>query len=291
MLQYEWQIQPYEKNLSLFDLLRRKFCPAKFSNRKVKGFIDAGYCFIQGRCERFSKTRLIEGSKVELCIPQSTKTTSSVLFEDDTLLVINKAAALTCDARLIRSLHKDHGPLFLVHRLDKETTGALLLAKNQTSFDALKQQFQQRDVQKRYLALVDGIIKPKGSVENFLAPIQRGQGFVKWGEKSGGLWASTRWMRLAAQKNASLVALYPKTGRTHQLRVHLAGMQHPILADFVYGEKFQCSFKATRQLLHAYELGFVHPQTQKTMHIQAPLADDIKAAIQELFGDKACEYV
>jgi len=284
-------VQPDETNLSLFDFLQIKFCDKKYSKRKVKGFIDAGYCFVQGRPERFYRTKVQAGSEVQLRVPKTEKTTVSILFDDDALLVINKPPKITCDERLVRELYKDHGPLYLVHRLDKETSGVVLLAKTESAFFYLQNQFEERKIEKHYIALVDGVLSASGQIENFLAPVARRQGAVKWGVQPKGFWASTSFTRLTCKKDASLVSLYPKTGRTHQLRVHLSSCKHPILGDFVYGQSFMCRYTPSRQLLHAYELRFLHPETSETMHIQAPIAEDIQDASHLLFGKKACEYL
>lgn len=108
-----------------------------------------------------------------------------------------------------------------------------------------------------------------------------------WGSVSQekGVAAATSWHVLKKGKQASLLQCFPETGRTHQIRVHLSGMGHPILGDHQYGKKFTCSYQAPRCLLHANKIGFIHPFLHKEIAIGAPMPEDFKDAMVSLFGD------
>jgi 23S rRNA pseudouridine955/2504/2580 synthase/23S rRNA pseudouridine1911/1915/1917 synthase len=209
------------------------------------------------------------------------------LFEDEALLVYNKPAGINSDEKGILQLWKSTLPhLQLVHRLDRDTTGILLLAKQPAIFDQLVSQFKQYQVNKRYLAIVDGgMEQAKGKIENYLGKKRAYAGQTIWGAvaSSKGLYAYTEWERLKKGHRASLVACYPKTGRTHQIRVHMAEMGHPILGDFQYGKQFQCEHRPPRTLLHAESIQFKHPLSGREMSLTAPLPDDFKIAQQQLF--------
>ncbi len=282
-MQCEWQVQPAEANMSLLAFLQGKFKDC--SMRKIKGWIDAGFCTVRGQRVRFSKTCVRAGERVLLHVPQQVQKDIQILFEDDLLLIIDKPAGITCDERLVRDLAKRQKKVELIHRLDKETTGILLCAKTPEIKKYFVEEFRNLAVHKRYVAVVDGVVKGgEGTIENYLGPIQRYQGHVKWGQvHSDGHYACTEWRVLKRGKNASFLELSPKTGKTHQLRVHTSGMGHPILGDHTYAKGFRCPYKATRVLLHAELLAFKHPVNQEIMHFTAPLPEDLAACVKELF--------
>jgi 23S rRNA-/tRNA-specific pseudouridylate synthase len=134
------------------------------------------------------------------------------------------------------------------------------------------------------VAIVDGkVAKENGVIENYLGPIQRYQGHVKWGVvPADGHFASTSWKVLKRFATATLLHLMPKTGKTHQLRVHTSGMGHPILGDFTYGKTFRCPYKAPRTLLHAKAIAFQHPVTGEKLELSCPLPADFEACLAEL---------
>ena len=170
--------------------------------------------------------------------------------------------------------------------MDRETTGVLILAKEKGVFDNLVEQFKHFQVQKRYLTIVDGQVEqPKGIIENYLGKKRSYAGQTIWGsvQQSKGLYASTEWIRLKKGKSVTLMACYPKTGRTHQIRVHMAEIGHPILGDFQYSKEFECRYRPTRYLLHSEEITFQHPLTGEALFLKAPIPDDFKKAQQKLF--------
>jgi 23S rRNA-/tRNA-specific pseudouridylate synthase len=147
--------------------------------------------------------------------------------------------------------------------------------------------FKTHEIEKVYLAIVDGIPKnSSGIIDNYLGKIHEYEGQSLWGTVPAhkGHHAVTAWELQKKGFQASLLRCYPKTGRTHQIRVHMSEMGHPILGDKQYGRSVHCPYNALRCLLHAYELSFIHPDTQQKMHFQAPLPQDFKIALDQLMG-------
>ena len=267
----------------------------KYSARFLKSLIEKNGCQINGRTERFASTILGIGDRVSLHLEQPISSASHqvepqrIIFEDDALLVYNKPAGINCDENGILKPLKNIAPsLQLVHRLDRNTTGVLLLAKQPKIFENLVNQFRHLKVEKRYLAIVDGVIlKSKGVIKNYLGKKVSFAGQTIWGSviAAHGLHACTEWECLMKGKLASLLACVPMTGRTHQIRVHMAEMGHPILGDFQYGKEFLCSYRPFRPLLHAKEIRFQHPKTGKPLVFTAPLPEDFIKALHELFEE------
>lgn len=171
----------------------------------------------------------------------------------------------------------------IVHRLDKETSGVLLIAKTPEAFANLQRQFKERGVKKTYLAIVHGRLVPdEGEIR---APVGR----LPWnrerfGVLPGGREAVTRYVRISnvqfpmSNETLSLVELYPETGRTHQLRVHLQYLGHPVVGDSLYaGRKRSRADRevAPRVMLHAWKIALEHPTTQAPLAIEAPIPDDM----------------
>lgn len=254
--------------------------------RKIKGWIDAGFCFVNGKQERFSRSKVPAYATISLEIPKQEKKELSFLFEDEAILVLNKPAGISCDERLVSQLAKCKKSALLVHRLDKETTGVLLCAKSNEIKDYFIEQFRNHLMQKHYVAIVDGVVQGEcGTIENYLGPISRFEGHVKWGKvNKDGHFAETHWKVLKRAKKATMLELRPKTGRTHQLRVHTSQMGHPILGDFTYADTFRCPYKSARVLLHAERLAFTHPKTKRIVEYQAEIPADFAACLKELFS-------
>lgn len=289
----EWVVSSQESGSKLISFLSHHLGDS-YSSRYLKKVIEGNCCQINGRVERFASTLLGTGDLVSLVVEPSFVSfpyrveSARILFEDEDLLVYDKPAGVSCDeGGMIALLKPSHPSIRLVHRLDRQTTGVLLLAKNAVAFDNLVKQFKQLLVHKSYLTLVDGIMtKSQGVVENYLGKKRTYAGQTIWGEVKPvhGLYARTEWKCLKKGKKASFVQCLPKTGRTHQIRVHLSEMGHPILGDYQYGKRFECPYKAKRYLLHAEEVEFVHPRTNVRMRLKAPLPDDFLMAQKELFN-------
>lgn len=200
-----------------------------------------------------------------------------VIFQDETILVVNKPSGLlsnpgiapeTKDCLLSR-LEAEYGELYLVHRLDCDTSGILVLARNKAAERHLKIQWQNRQVKKRYVARVEGLVtSTSGIIDKPLAPDTDNPPFQKVCYYTGKP-AQTEYSVLALEENTSRLALWPLTGRTHQLRVHLLDLGHPILNDPFYGTNKNLPSE-TRLLLHADQLRFLHPSTQMAVEFNCP---------------------
>lgn len=222
-----------------------------------------------------------------------------ILYEDDELLVIDKPSGIvvnrantvsekTIEDWVRETYHTTMDRAGTVHRIDKETSGILLIAKTPEAFGELQRQFKAREVKKTYLALVHGKLVPdKGEIR---APVGR----LPWnpqrfGIVPGGKDAVTKYKVLqdivlrSKTMSYSLVELSPETGRTHQIRVHLKYINHPIVGDYLYaGRKTSRDDRvwAPRVMLHAWKISFTHPATGKTLAIETPVPDDMERIIQ-----------
>lgn len=288
----KYEVSKRHTGLSLLLFLTEVCASFHYSKKFLKRAIDQGLCEINGKTERFSSSVLYEKDvvRVHFCEESSNKigkkNEKEILFEDNFLVVYNKPARLACDEQGVLSLFPG---LRLVHRLDKDTTGLLLLAKDEKTFQSMVHLFKSYGVQKTYRAIVDKTLRhQKGKIENYLIKKQSFAGQSIWGAttEKNGLYACTEWVQLRAGKNATLVACFPKTGRTHQIRVHFAEMGHPLLGDFQYGKHFSCTFRPSRYLLHAQKLAFLHPFTNQPLEFEAPLPQDFKEAEAYLFNKK-----
>lgn len=288
----EWIVPSEESGNKLLTFLLHRL-EGKYSARALKKIIEQNGCEVNGRTERFASTILGKGDHICLYLEHAKSSfspivePSCILFEDEALLIYNKPAGVNSDEKGLLQLWKETLPsLQLVHRLDRDTTGVLVLAKQTIVFHNLVEQFKQLQVEKRYLAIVDGIVdQVKGKIENYLGKKHAYAGQTIWGAVSQvkGLYASTEWERLHKGQAASLMICYPKTGRTHQIRVHMAEMGYPILGDYQYGKQFQCTYRPLRTLLHAEAIRFHHPITGNELHVTAPLPNDFKIAQKKLF--------
>ena len=218
-----------------------------------------------------------------------------VIFQDDSILVINKPSGLvvnisdTSPQDTLQDLMKDIIKIDpedvsefaqrdgIVHRIDKDTSGLLVVAKNKDAFNYLKSQFMHRTVKKEYLAVVLGrVTEPLFEID---APIIRNpRNRMKMAVARKGRAAMTRFELMnnfmVDEQSFSLLKCFPETGRTHQLRVHLAALQHPIAGDQIYMTRKQLfmvgdAFK--RLMLHAWKIEFKHPKLQKELFFEAPL--------------------
>ena len=240
------------------------------SGKGIRRMLEANGCRVNGAVERFGSAWVKAGDVVEFLLgAEKAPGHFAVLFENEAMQIINKPAGWVCS----RSPVPEY---FLVHRLDKETTGALLLAKNAAFRDELMSLFKERRIEKEYLALVDGIPRQtEGVQESHLAKSKIFQGQTIWASRPKGLSAITQWKTLIAGERESLLLCKPQTGRTHQIRVHMAEMGHPILVDRQYATRFHSTLFAARPLLHAWRLHFFF-RGEKIEAI-APLPGDLQS--------------
>lgn len=252
--------------------------------------------------------RLAVGERVRVVVPPPEPVTLEpealplrILYEDVDLLVVDKPAGMPVHpgpghlrGTLVNAILAHCSDLSgvggalrpgIVHRLDKDTSGLMLVAKNDRTHQALQRQLKERAVEKRYLALVRGDLRPdEGAID---APIARDPRYRKrMAVVPGGREALTRWRVLqrfvgpgSGEPRYTLVEARPVTGRTHQIRVHFASIRHPLVGDALYGRR---SALVGRQFLHAAGLAFVHPSTGRRMTFESPLPDDLRLALGTL---------
>jgi 23S rRNA pseudouridine1911/1915/1917 synthase len=279
---------------------------------RIQGLIEAGHVLADGQPAKAAR-RLRGGELLSLhvpapvaAVPLAEELPLAVLHEDKDLVVVDKAAGMVvhpgaghASGTLVNALlHRVKdlagvgGELRpgIVHRLDKDTTGCLVVAKNEQTLVALQKAFKTRAVQKTYLALVHGSPPAEGRIETLYGrhPIHR-QKFT--GRVKDGKQAITLFRVLESFDGAALVEVDLLTGRTHQIRVHLSEAGHPLLCDALYGAGRKAKGLAAeaqerlgRQALHAWRLAFAHPRTGKALDLEAPIPEDLAAALTLLRG-------
>lgn len=288
----EWKVLPEESGMKLQAFIKLKLDDS-ISARQIKQAIENNCCTVNTRIERFASYNVGTGDtvKLKMDIPQDKPVAikfeqNRVLFEDSNYLIYDKPANISSDSNeFLKTIQRKLPYLALAHRLDKDTTGVLIFAKNELALSAILALFKGRLINKEYIALVDGIpTKEKGRIDNLLGELKRYQGQTIWGSvATKGLPAITDWEIKRKGKGVALINCYPKTGRTHQIRVHLSEMGNPILGDFQYGKRFLCVYKPARCLLHAAKVSFIHPTTGKAIEVSSPIPADFAEAIEKLF--------
>jgi 23S rRNA pseudouridine1911/1915/1917 synthase len=274
----------------------------QFSRTRLQQLIRDGFVTLNGKRGRPSD-RVRTGDRIDLCEPPPEKMENQpeaipldILFEDEDLLVLNKPAGLVVhpgaghrEHTLVNALLSHCQNLSgiggqerpgIVHRLDKETSGCLVVAKNDEAHRGLSSQFAARTVEKVYLALVSGKLrKSTGTIEEKIArhPVHRQRMAAI---SSRGRPAKTEYRVVAFRKDFSLIECQLHSGRTHQIRVHLHHLGHPVLGDKVYAPKLASGFP--RQMLHAWKLGFQHPCTGDWRSFEAPLPEDFSQALKSV---------
>jgi len=228
-----------------------------------------------------------------------------IIFEDDVLVVLNKPAGLLSipdrfDAELpslSEMLKRKYGNIFVVHRLDRDTSGVIVFAKDARAHKELNRQFESRETVKKYSAVVEGNVPDNtGMISLPLSPSHGGVHAMRVDEKNGKE-ALTEYAVLERFKHCTSVAITLHTGRQHQIRVHFSAIGHPLLVDAVYGNTdafLLSSIKHTykpagdekpliaRLTLHASEITFTHPVRSETVHALAPLPKDLTALLKQL---------
>ena len=198
-----------------------------------------------------------------------------VLYEDDALLFVNKPAGLVVQLRMyapdepyLEALVAAYtSPVYLMQRLDRGTSGVMFFSKRSDLNARLTRRFEQKLIRKRYLALCDGELQERQTID---APIAR-TGAITFGVRQDGKRAVTHVEPLEAGPAGSLLRIDLETGRTHQIRVHLAAIGHPLAGDWLYGKE-----SAPRPMLHAQELTMTHPTTGQTLRVAAPAPEDFR---------------
>ena len=278
-------VEADEVTFRLDFLLSRRF---SLSRSSIQRLIEKGLVLVNGTlCKK--REKLEEGDEVEIQFPlpefpdlTPENIPLDILFEDNSILVLNKPAGLVVHpgagnwtGTLVQGLlyHCLHLPQKetlrpgIVHRLDKETSGVMVVAKTESAHSKLVESFSNREVEKEYIAIVHG----NPGTKEVNAPIGRDpRNRQKMAVVALGRAAETKIETLKTSGNQSLILAFPKTGRTHQIRVHLRHIGHPVFADSLYGKGEENG----RHLLHAKRLSFLHPETRQRVSFEAPTPSD-----------------
>jgi RluA family pseudouridine synthase len=264
-----------DKNIDLKTFLSEKL---KISKNKAKEIIDNKNVFVNNKRTWIASYELKKGDIVEVSNVFETisdeNLEKNILYEDKFIIAVNKPPFLESNKKkqsveyLIRKIYKNN-KIEAIHRLDRETTGVLLFAKNKSIFEKFKENWN-KITDKYYLAIVHGEVKFKKKIVNF--PIDKKI-------------AKSEIKRLSVSKDFSLVEVKIKTGRKHQIRIHLAKIGHPIVGDKTYGFKIienPLLKNINRHMLHAHRLELYHPFLKKKIKIKAPLYKDFEKLKEKL---------
>jgi len=272
------------------DVLLSERC--ELTRSRIGGLIRDGHVRLNGEVPSKAGVKLRFGDEVMMTVPDASPVETlaqdipiDILYQDEDLAVVYKPSGMVVhpaagnpDGTLVNALlmHLDSlsgigGEIRpgIVHRIDKDTSGLLLVAKNDMSHASLSAQIKEHSVQRAYMAIVQGGFRQdEGSVDGPIGrhPIDR----KKMAIVPDGREACTHWKVLEPLKGATLLECRLTTGRTHQIRVHMASIGHPLLGDPLYGPKKMPYPVSGGQLLHAFRIGFVHPRSGEEMLFEAP---------------------
>ncbi|MFW6119566.1 MAG: RluA family pseudouridine synthase [Petrotogales bacterium] len=287
------------------DKFATEIVPNSFSRTQIQDYIKSGNILVNNRNKKPSYN-VKTGDVIEFNIPDEPEQIKilpesidlDIIYEDEDLLVINKSAgmivhptgnkksgtlvnALLFHCKEIQGTGKRHRP-GIVHRLDKETSGVIVVAKNDQIHEELSIQFKKRLVQKKYLALLDGVINQEGTLKYGLIrhPVNRLKMKVsEYGKKSETYFQLIR----SFGDFASMVVVTPKTGRTHQIRLHMKEFGHPVIGDKLYAKgKANRIIVPERHMLHALTISFLHPSKKTMMSFTAKVPEDMVELIKSL---------
>ena len=280
------------------------------SRNQIQNLIAEGKVLLDGKKVK-KNIKVKDGDLIEITTPtlfeQEIKPENiplDIIYEDEDIVLLNKKAGMVVHpTSKIRTGTLVNALLFhfknlstiggrerpgLVHRLDRDTSGIMVAAKTDLAHIFLTQQFKDRKVKKKYIALVHGRVKEEEKIETFFGRHPRMRKKMStWGGFDRGKKAITEIKILERFEDSTLLKVYPRTGRTHQIRVHLASIGHPVIGDRVYRDnsrfKIQDSrLKIKRQMLHAQSIGFIHPGTGKYMEFSVPVPEDMQQVIKFL---------
>ena len=272
-----------------------------FSRTKIKQLIEEGKIKLNDRAVK-PHTQIMPGDKISIVYeseaPEFTRAESipiDIVYEDEDIIVVNKPPGMVVhpgcgnpNGTLVNALLHHTKSLSsvgdrvrpgIVHRLDKDTSGLLAIAKNDLAHRLLANQFKSHDIDRRYWVFVKGVVQHDEMRSNEplgRSVMNRKKVIVK---PDDGKPSITNFHVLKRFQNATLVEARPETGRTHQIRVHLRVLCYPVLGDLVYGV---ASAFINRQALHAKELGFLHPRTKKKLFFTSNLPPDMELLLQKL---------
>lgn len=295
---------PQEANKTRLDQYLQELCPEQ-SRSGLRKWIDQGQVLINGATISKAGTRLRTGDLLNWSIPalkewegvRAEDLPLKIVYEDEYLLVINKAVGMVVhpgagnhSGTMVNALLHHCSDLSgiggverpgIVHRLDKDTSGLLVVAKQDSVHRDLSAQLQSREMKRSYYALTEFNFKEKSGVIE--APIGRHPvDRQRMAVVANGRYARTHWRVKETFENYTWLELELDTGRTHQIRVHLKHIKHPLLGDSIYGSKRKHPFRLERPMLHAFQLSFRHPQSGERQTFQADIPEDFNKILEIL---------
>ena len=285
------------------------------SRARVQALIAEGRVSVEGKVETSTKAKVAAGAEFAIHVPPAAEAEArpqdiplDIAFEDEHLIVVNKPAGMVVhpaagnpDGTLVNALlHHCDGSLSgiggvarpgIVHRIDKDTSGLLVVAKSDAAHEGLAAQFADHSIHRRYLAVCAAHPSPaEGTISERIgrSDANRKKMAVLPKNSSRGKHAVTHYKVLKRLSESALIECRLETGRTHQVRVHCASIGHALLGDPLYGrtpkplKSLLSDLRFARQALHAAELGFNHPVTGQNLSFEAPIPDDMQELIDEL---------
>ncbi len=280
---------------------------AKMSRKKVKSLLDSGQVFVNNRKVIIASWEVEEGNVIQVKGIDDAEELSAdghylkVLYEDTNILVVEKEAGILCEKSPIATKptlvaiinayfkrkmpHLKHHYLGLVHRLDQDTSGIMVYSKTREA-NRITDQFKKHTIKRKYLAIVEGrVTSEQGKVQSYLKKstlLSAGKKVVASTPEAGRL-AITQYRLLERYDRATLLELNLNTGRTHQIRVQMASLGHPLVGDLIYGKDFKGpKIFFARQALHASYLCFRHPITGTKMEFRSELPRDMRRLMERL---------
>ncbi|MBE6047522.1 MAG: RluA family pseudouridine synthase [Clostridium sp.] len=285
-----------------------KYLAKVFSDQSrsyLQGLIEKGNILVNDKCVKSNyKLKIYDEVKVTIPEPLMLKAEAedipiNIIYEDSDVIVVNKPQGMVVHpapgnytGTLVNGLlyHcKDLSTINgvirpgIVHRIDKDTSGILVIAKNDNSHNFLSEQLRDHSMKREYYAVVEGILKEdNGTIDKPLGRNKKDR--LKMGIVEGGRRAVTHYEVLERYRSNTLIKCILETGRTHQIRVHMSSIGHPLIGDPLYGFKKQ-RFKLEGQMLHAKVLGFIHPTTKKYMEFDSKLPGYFQELIEKLHNE------
>ena len=275
---------------------------AQASRSQAARWIESGLCTVDGKAQTKPSFKAAAGAALRLQVPEAVESTVEkedipleILYEDEDVAVVVKPCGMVVhpaagneSGTLVNALLFAMDDLSgiggvrrpgIVHRLDKDTSGLLMVAKNDAAHQSLSDQLRARTMEKHYLAVVEGCMREEsGLVDKPIARSKKDR--KKMAVDPEGREALTEWRLVENLQNAALLDVHIMTGRTHQIRVHMQSLHHPVAGDPIYG--FKNGVKVPRLMLHAHTLAFDHPRTGERLFFRADPPEAFVKALQKL---------